>query len=323
MADISEQKLSGALKKIRKTRFSFELLPPPKGKDIRYIYDRIDPLMEFDPLYINITYHREEVVYRKVRGELLEKRTVWKRPGTVAISAAIQHRYQVMVVPHLICGGFTREETENALIDLNFLGIHNILAVRGDPPAGSGPFVPEEGGHAHALGLVQQIMDMNRGIYLDPDLAEPAPTDFCVGVAGYPEKHAEAPNFESDLHFLKKKIDAGAEFIVTQMFFDNEKFFAFEKRCREAGIDVPIIPGIKPLSTKRQLNLLPGTFHTDLPEELVKEVLKCKDDKEVYEAGIEWGIRQTRELIAHGVPVVHFFTMGKAENVRKIAEKTF
>jgi len=323
MADISEQKLSGALKKIRKTRFSFELLPPPKGKDIRYIYDRIDPLMEFDPLYINITYHREEVVYRKVRGELLEKRTVWKRPGTVAISAAIQHRYRVMVVPHLICGGFTREETENALIDLNFLGIHNILAVRGDPPAGSGPFVPEEGGHAHALGLVQQIMDMNRGIYLDPDLAEPAPTDFCVGVAGYPEKHAEAPNFESDLHFLKKKIEAGAEFIVTQMFFDNEKFFAFEKRCREAGIDVPIIPGIKPLSTKRQLNLLPGTFHTDLPEELVKEVLKCKDDKEVYEAGIEWGIRQTSELIAHGVPVVHFFTMGKAENVRKIAEKTF
>ena len=323
MADTSEQKLSEALKKIRRTRFSFELLPPPKGKDIRYIYNRIDPLMEFDPLYINITYHREEVVYRRVRGELLEQRTVWKRPGTVAISAAIQHRYKVMVVPHLICGGFTREETENALIDLNFLGIHNILAVRGDPPAGSGPFVAEEGGHKHALGLVQQIMDMNRGIYLDPDLAEPAPTDFCVGVAGYPEKHAEAPNFESDLHFLKKKIEAGAAFIVTQMFFDNEKFFAFEQRCREAGIDVPIIPGIKPLSTKRQLNLLPGTFHTDLPEELVKAVLKCKDDKEVYETGIEWGIRQTKELIAHGVPVVHFFTMGKADNVKKIAEKAF
>ncbi len=323
MADTSEEKLSEALKKIRRTRFSFELLPPPKGKDIRYIYERIDPLMDFEPLYINITYHREEVMYRKMKGGLLQKRTVWKRPGTVAISAAIRHRYKVMVVPHLICGGFTREETENALIDLNFLGIHNILAVRGDPPAGSGPFMPEEGGHEHALGLVQQIMEMNRGKYLDPDLAEPAPTDFCVGVAGYPEKHAEAPNFESDLHFLKKKIEAGAAFIVTQMFFDNEKFFAFEKRCREAGIDVPIIPGIKPLSTKRQLNLLPGTFHTDLPEELVKAVLKCKDDKEVYETGIEWGIRQTKELIAHGVPVVHFFTMGKADNVKKIAEKAF
>ena len=323
MSNTPEQKLSEALKKIRRTRFSFELLPPPKGKDIRYVYERIDPLMEFDPLYINITYHREEVVYRKVRGEYLEKRTVWKRPGTVAISAAIQHRYKVMVVPHLICGGFNREETENALIDLNFLGIHNILAVRGDPPAGSGPFVPERGGHEHALGLVQQIMNMNKGIYLDPDLAEPSPTDFCVGVAGYPEKHAEAPNFESDIHFLKKKIEAGAEFIVTQMFFDNEKFFSFEKRCREAGIDVPVIPGLKPLSTRRQLSLLPGTFHINLPEPLVKEVLKCKNREEVYEVGIEWAVQQTRELIAHGVPVVHFFTMGKADNIRKIAEEAF
>ncbi len=323
MTDITEQKLSEALKKIRRTRFSFELLPPPKGKDINYIYERIDPLMQFDPLYINITYHREEVVYKKVKGGLMEKKTVRKRPGTVAISAAIQHRYGVMVVPHLICGGFTREETENALIDLNFMGIHNVLAVRGDPPAGSGHFVPEEGGHAHALELVQQIMNMNRGKYLDPDLQEPSPTDFCVGVAGYPEKHVEAPNFDSDLHFLKKKIEAGAEFIVTQMFFDNEKFFAFEKRCREAGIEVPIIPGIKPLSTKKQLNLLPATFNINLPEALVKEVLKCKSNDEVYEVGVEWGIQQTRELIAHCVPVVHFFTMGKADNVRRIAEESF
>ncbi len=323
MDDLSGKKLSDALQELQGTRFSFELLPPPKGRDIRYIYERIDPLMEFEPLYINVTYHQEEVVYRQVGEGLLERRTVWKRPGTVAISAAIQHRYKVMVVPHLICGGFTKEETENALIDLNFLGIRNVLAVRGDPPRGVGAFVPEKGGHAHALDLVRQIVDMNRGVYLDPELQEPSATDFCVGVAGYPEKHAEAPNFESDLHFLKEKVDAGAEFIVTQMFFDNRKFFEFERRCREAGITVPIIPGLKPLSTKRQLTLLPSTFHINLPEELVKEVLKCKDDRQVYEVGIEWGIAQTRELIAHGVPVVHFFTMGKADNVRRIAAETF
>ncbi len=323
MNDLTDIKLSEALKGLSSTRFSFELLPPPKGKDIGYIYERIDPLMEFDPLYINVTYHQEEVVYRKVKEGLLERRTVWKRPGTVAISAAIRHRYKVMVVPHLICGGFTREETENALIDLNFLGIRNVLAVRGDPPRGSGTFVPEKGGHAHALELVQQIINMNEGIYLDPDLVEPSATDFCVGVAGYPEKHAEAPNIESDIHFLKKKVEAGAEFIVTQMFFDNERFFEFERRCRAAGITVPIIPGLKPLSTRRQLTLLPSTFHISLPEELVKEVLRCRDDREVYEAGIEWGIQQTRELIAHGVPVVHFFTMGKADNIRRIARAAF
>ncbi len=306
-----------------KTLFSFELLPPPKGQGIEYIYRIMDSLMEFDPAYVNITYHQEEVVYRKVKKNLLEKRVVWKRPGTVAISAAIKYKYGVMVVPHLICGGFTREETENALIDLNFLDIHNVLVVRGDPLTGSKVFVPEEDGHEHAIDLVKQVIKLNQGIYLDPELVNPQPTDFSVGVAGYPEKHPESPNFESDIHFLKKKIEAGAEYIVTQMFFDNRKFFEFEDRCRKAGINVPVIPGIKPLSTLKQLTYLPKTFNIDMPETLVKEILKCKTNEEVYELGIEWGTQQARELIAHGVPVIHFYTMGRTDNIRRIAENVF
>ena len=306
-----------------KTLFSFELLPPPKGQGIEYIYRIMDSLMEFDPAYVNITYHQEEVVYRKVKKNLLEKRVVWKRPGTVAISAAIKYKYGVMVVPHLICGGFTREETENALIDLNFLDIHNVLAVRGDPLTGSKVFVPEEDGHEHAIDLVEQVIKLNQGIYLDPELINPQPTNFSVGVAGYPEKHPESPNFESDIHFLKKKIEAGAEYIVTQMFFDNRKFFEFEDRCRKAGINVPVIPGIKPLSTLKQLTYLPKTFNIDMPETLVKEILKCKTNEEVYELGIEWGTQQAKELAAHGVPAIHFYTMGRTDNIRRIAENVF
>ncbi len=290
---------------------------------MEYIYKIMDSLIEFDPAYVNITYHQEEVVYRKVKGNLLEKRVVWKRPGTVAISAAIKYKYGVRVVPHLICGGFTKEETENALIDLNFLDIHNVLVVRGDPPAGSKVFIPEEGGHEHAIDLVKQVINMNKGVYLDPELINPQPTKFTVGVAGYPEKHSESPNFESDIHFLKKKIEAGAEYIVTQMFFDNRKFFEFEKRCRKAGIHVPVIPGLKPVSSLKQMTYLPKTFNIDMPEELIKEMLKCKTNAEVYELGIEWGIQQSRELIAHGVPVLHFYTMGRTDNIRRIAENVF
>lgn len=316
-------KIIEILKDSKNTLISFELLPPLKGDTIEGIYDTLDPLMEFKPPYINITYHQEEVVYKKINNKLVERKTIWKRPGTVAISAAIKYRYKVIVVPHMICGGFTREETENALIDLNFLGVNNVLAVRGDPDPESKIFIPEEGGHAHSIDLIRQIMDMNNGKYLDEELQQPAPTDFSVGVAGYPEKHPEAPNLESDLHFLKKKIEAGAEFIVTQMFFNNVKYFEFVHNCRKKGIEVPIIPGIKPISMKSHLNYLPKTFNIDLPEELVREVLKCKTQDDVKEVGIEWSVNQSKELIDAGVPVLHYYTMGRSDNIVKIAKAVF
>ena len=317
------EKVTEILSKSDKTLISFELLPPLKGDDIDSIYQTMDPLMEFQPPYLNITYHQEEVVYKKINHNMVERKTIWKRPGTVAISAALKYRYKVIVVPHMICGGFTREETENALIDLNFLGVSNVLAVRGDPNSESKHFVPEEGGHVHAIDLLKQIVNMNKGIYLDEELQHPAPTDFSVGVAGYPEKHPEAPNLESDLYFLKKKIDAGAEFIVTQMFFNNDNFFSFVDNCRKKGIDVPIIPGIKPISIRDHLNYLPRAFNIDLPDILVKEVLKCKTPDAIREVGIEWAIEQSKELIAKNVPVVHYYTMGKSDNIIKIAKAVF
>ncbi len=311
------------LKGTTKTLFSFELLPPLKGEDINSIYDTIDPLMEFKPPYINITYHQEEVVYKKVKENLLEKKTIWKRPGTVAISAAIKSKYKVTVVPHLICGGFTKEDTENALIDLNFLGIHNILAVRGDPINESRIFKPEEGGHHHANELVKQIGNLKKGKYLDDDLIQKTPMNFTIGVAGYPEKHPEAPNMKSDIHFLKKKVEAGAEFIVTQLFFDNQKFFDFVHLCRDSGINVPIIPGIKPLSTLNHLNYLSKTFSIDIPEILVKEVLKCKNNSEIKQVGVEWATQQSKELVNFGVPCLHYYTMGRPDNIRNIAKAVF
>ncbi len=311
------------LNQSEKTLISFELLPPLKGDDIDSIYQTLDPLMEFNPPYLNITYHQEEVVYKKINHNMVERRVIWKRPGTVAISAALKYRYKVIVVPHMICGGFTREETENALIDLNFLDVNNLLAVRGDPNSESKIFTPEEGGHVHSIDLLKQIVDMNRGIYLDEDLQHPSPTDFSVGVAGYPEKHPEAPNMESDLHFLKKKIDAGADFVVTQMFFDNTKYFTFVDSCRKKGIEVPIIPGIKPVSLYDHLSYLPKTFNINLPEALVKEVLKCKTQEAIKEVGVEWAIEQSKELVAAGVPVVHYFTMGRSDNIFKIAKAVF
>ncbi len=254
---------------------------------------------------------------------LLEPKIVRKRPGTVAISGAVQNRYQVDVVPHLICGGFTREETEDALIDLNYLGIENVLVVRGDGDAARGRFTPEPDGHGIALDLLKQVMAMNQGNYLDDQIISPSPMNVMVGVAGYPEKHAESPNMDSDLRYLKAKVDAGAAYIVTQMFFDNQRYFEFVKSCRAIGIEVPIIPGLKPISIKKHLNLLPQTFKVDIPMELAREVEKCESNQSVRELGVEWAITQSKELLSNGVPVIHFFTMGRSDNIFRIVDAVF
>lgn len=306
-----------------KTMFSFEILPPLKGQNIETIFDNIDPLMEFNPPFIDVTYHREEYEFKELPNGLLEKRVVRKRPGTVGICAAIQNKYKVDAIPHVLCGGFDKEDTENFLIDMGFLGIDNVVALRGDAVKSETYFKPEPKGNAYALDLVHQIADMNKGVYLDEDIQNTAQTDFCIGVAGYPEKHMEAPNMESDLHFLKKKMEGGADYIVTQMFFDNEKFFAFVKNCREAGITAPIIPGLKPLATQKQLNMIPHRFHVDLPEALIKEVLKAKTKEAVREVGIEWCIAQSQELIKNGVPFLHYYSMGKSDNIHKVARAVF
>jgi methylenetetrahydrofolate reductase (NADPH) len=316
-------KVNEAIERADKTLFSFELLPPLKGQNIEHIESAIDPLMEFNPAFVNVTYHQEEFHYKPLSNGLLEKKTIRKRPGTVGITAAIMYRYRLNVVPHIICGGFNQEETENALIDLHFLGVKNLLVVRGDAQPSMKYFRAEPGGHSHSIDLVDQIMKLNNGKYIEEDLLNATPTNFSVGVAGYPEKHIEAPNLESDLKFLKMKIEAGAEFVVTQMFYDNKKYFDFVDRCRAIGITVPIIPGLKPISTLNHLNILPQTFNIDLPQELVKEVQKCTDNKQIRKLGIEWAIAQSRELIAKGAPVLHFYTMGNSDNIRKIAEAVF
>jgi methylenetetrahydrofolate reductase (NADPH) len=316
-------KVPEILEKANKTLFSFELLPPLKGDSIQTIYDTIDPLIDFNPAYINVTYHREEVLYKSRGDGLLEKKIVRKRPGTVGIAAGIKYKYKVEVVPHIICGGFNKQETENALIDLHFLGIHNVLALRGDTKKDERVFVKEHDGHGYALELVRQVMEMNKGRYLDEELENNSPTNFSVGVAGYPEKHLESPNMDADLHYLKKKVDAGAEYIVTQMFFDNSRYFMFVRHCREAGINVPIIPGLKLINSKRQLSALPQMFNIDLPSALVLEMKKCVSNDSLKQLGVEWTIAQAKELIEHGVPALHFFTMGKSDNVRKVCESVF
>ena len=311
-------KVTEHIKNAKKTLFSFEILPPLKGTSIESIYTSLDPLMEFNPSFVDVTYHREEFVYKKRADGLLERRSVRKRPGTVGICAAIMNKYQVDTVPHIICGGFSKEETENALIDLDFLGIDNVLVLRGDPIKSETYFSAEQDGHKYASELLGQVNEMNNGIYLDEDLKNSAPTDFCIGVAGYPEKHFEAPNMRSDIHFLKKKVEAGADYIVTQMFFDNQQYFDFVNLCRENDITIPIIPGIKPMSTKKQLTLLPQRFHLNVPNPLVDQVLKCKTNEAVRQVGVEWAIQQTKELIEFGAPCIHFYTMGKSDNVQKI-----
>ena len=303
--------------------FSFEILPPLKGQSIQGLFAAINPLMEFKPAFIDVTYHREEYVYKKHENGLLEKRTTRKRPGTVGICAALQHRFEVDAVPHLICGGFTKEETEDALIDLNFLGVDNVLVLRGDAIKSEGSFCPDPDGHAYATELLQQVADMNRGVYLDEELDPAVPTGFCIGVAGYPEKHFEAPSLKADFKYLKQKVDMGAEYIVTQMFFDNQKYFEFVRCCRDQGINVPIVPGLKPLTTKRQLTVLPSIFHIDLPDDLVDAVERCKDNKEAKQVGIEWGIQQSKELIAFGVPCLHYYSMSQSDAVRQIAAAVY
>lgn len=306
-----------------KPLFSFEILPPLKGQNIQSIFDSIDPLMEFNPPFIDVTYHREEYEFKELENGLLQKKIVKKRPGTVGICAGIQNKYNVDAIPHILCGGFTKEDTENLLIDLDFLGIDNVVALRGDAVKSEIYFKPEKEGHAFASELVSQIHNLNNGIYLDADLQNSASTDFCIGVAGYPEKHMEAPSLDSDIHFLKQKIKNGADYVITQMFFDNQKFFEFVAKCRAAGITVPIIPGLKPIATKKQLNLIPHRFSIELPDALIMEVVKAKDNDAVRQIGIEWCIQQSKELVAAGIPVLHYYSMGKAANVKAIASSIF
>ncbi|MCX6273842.1 MAG: methylenetetrahydrofolate reductase [NAD(P)H] [Bacteroidetes bacterium] len=305
------------------TLFSVEILPPLKGKSIQSIWDILDPIMEFNPAFIDVTYHREEYVYKTRENGLLEKFSIRKRPGTVGICSAIMNKYKVDTVPHIICGGFSKEETENALIDLSFLGINNLLMLRGDAIKTESNFIPDPNGHHFALDLVKQAVNMNNGIYFDDELKEVSPSDFCIGVAGYPEKHFEAPSMKSDLKYLKAKVDAGAGYIVTQMFFNNQRYFDFVNQCREAGITVPIIPGLKAITTKKQSTGLPKTFHIDLPDDLLDEIEKCKTDKEVKEVGIQWCIQQCKDLIRFGVPCLHIYTMGNAEITTRVAKAIF
>jgi len=307
----------------KRTLVSFEILPPLKGKSIQSIYDTLDPLMEYKPPYINVTYHGAEFIYKRNSQGTFEKVVVRKRPGTVGICAAIVNRYKVDAVPHIVCGGFTVEETEDALIDLAFLGINNILLIRGDPHKSDSTFVPEPGGHHYALDLVKQAVNMNRGIFLEEDLTDVSPTNFCIGVAGYPEKHYEAPNMKSDLQHLKDKVDAGGEYIITQMFFDNSKFFEFEKQCREIGITVPIIPGIKPITSRKQVSTLPRLFHVDIPNEFAAEVEKTKTEAEAKAIGIEWCIQQCKELVKANVPLLHFYTMSNPGPVKEVVSNVF
>jgi len=304
------------------TLFSFEILPPLKGKSIQSIFDGIDPLMEFKPKFINVTYHREEYIYKERENGLLEKIAIRKRPGTVGICAAIMNKYNVDAVPHLICGGFSKEETENALIDLQFLGIDNVLALRGDSIKTENTFRPHKDGNGYAVDLINQISEMNSGNYIVDDV-QLEPTDFCIGTAGYPEKHFESMNMSTDLHYLKGKVDAGAEYIVTQMFFDNQKYFEFVKACREIGITVPIIPGIKPIKNLNHITFLPKFFKIDFPNDLSRALLKCKDNKAVEQVGIEWGIKQSQELKAAGVPCIHYYTMSNSTSVKAIANEVF
>ena len=305
------------------TLFSFEILPPLKGQNIQSIFDNIDPLMEFKPPFIDVTYHREEYEYKERENGLLQKKIVRKRPGTVGICAAIQNRYQVDAIPHILCGGFTKEDTENFLIDLDFLGIDNVVALRGDAVKNEIYFKPEKDGHRFASELVTQISNLNESIYLDDELQNSTATNFCIGVAGYPEKHIEAPSLDSDIQFLKQKIENGADYIVTQMFFDNQKYFDFVEKCRNEGITVPIIPGLKPIATKNQLNLIPHRFKVDLPDDLIREVISAKDNKAVNQIGVEWCVQQSKELIKAGVPVLHYYSMGKARNIVEIAKNIF
>ncbi len=319
-----DMKVTEHIKKAKeKTLFSFEIVPPKKGQNIQELYDNIDPLMEFKPPFIDVTTSREEYVYIPKEKDLLEKKITRMRPGTVGICASLKYKYDVDAIPHVLCGGFTKEETEYVLVDCHYLGLDNVMALRGDARKDQQYFTASNGGNNYATDLVKQINDLNNGKYLHDIVETPYKSDFCIGVAGYPEKHFEAPCLESDIKRLKEKVEAGADYIVTQMFFDNKKYFDFVKKAREIGIDVPIIPGIKPLAVKRHLQILPQIFRLDLPPDLVSAVEKCKNNKEIRQVGIEWSIAQSKELIKAGVPVVHYYSMGKSSNIKAIASEVF
>ncbi|NOR73715.1 MAG: methylenetetrahydrofolate reductase [NAD(P)H] [Draconibacterium sp.] len=316
-------KVIDIINKAESTVFSFELLPPLKGNNTGRMYRTIESLVDFDPKYINITTHRDELEFKEMQDGSIVKRTVRKRPGTVAIAAAIQHKYGIPVIPHILCGGFSKSETEHVLIDLNFLGIENVLALRGDGVKNQHVFKPDPNGHSNANELVAQIKDLQKGQYLEPDLKNNTPLDFCIGVAGYPEKHFESPNKELDLTYLKRKVDAGADYIVTQMFFDNKVYYNFVEKCRKIGITVPIIPGIKPINLKNQLTVLPKLFSIDLPFELASELSKCKNNDDARRVGTEWAIYQSKDLVANNAPSLHIYTYGMSDNVGEIVKAAF
>ncbi|MDE6271866.1 MAG: methylenetetrahydrofolate reductase [Muribaculaceae bacterium] len=308
---------------MNKPLFSFEILPPLKGNSVFKVFNIIDKLKDFDPAYINITSHHSEYVLKEQPDGLLKRVSTRKRPGTVAIAAAIQNKYGIPAVPHIICKGFSKEETEYALLDLNFLGISNLLLLRGDCKSLETVQQDPELYHEHATDLQAQVNLFNQGISLDGTRLEGIETPFKYGMACYPEKHEEAPNFDSDLYWAKKKVEGGASYLVTQMFFDNEKYFRFVERCREAGINVPIIPGIKPIVFRNQLHVLPRVFRCDIPEEMAAEVRKCRTDKEVVEVGVEWTKHQCKELIERGVEGLHFYTFMASESVRRVAAEIY
>jgi len=314
-------KVTQHISEAKETIISFEILPPTKGKSIDSIYNQLDPLMEFNPAFINVTYHRAEQVYKKRNDGSFERVEIRKRPGTVGICAAIMNKYKVEAIPHLICGGFSKEETENALIDLHFLGIKNVLALRGDAAANEKFFTPHPNGHRYSEELVQQILSLNSGHYLEDDIMDGVKTDFCIGVAGYPEKHYEAPNMDTDIYYLKRKLDLGADYVTTQMFFNNEHFYNFVARCQENGIKVPIIPGLKPLTSKRQLTMIPSIFNVEVPVDLYKEMMAAKTDQACDQIGEEWLLAQCKDLLKQKVPVLHFYTLGKPQIVYNVLKK--
>ncbi len=314
-------KVTQHLAEASKTIISFEILPPTKGKSIESIYSHLDQLMEFDPAFINVTYHRAEQVFKKRSDGSFERVEIRKRPGTVGICAAIMNKYKVEAIPHLICGGFSKEETENALIDLHFLGVKNVLALRGDAAANEKFFTAYPGGHRFADELVKQIIGLNNGIYLEEDIMDGVKTDFCIGVAGYPEKHFEAPNMETDLYHLKRKIELGADYVTTQMFYNNKYFYEYLDLCKEHGINVPIVPGMKPLTSKRQLTTIPSIFNVEVPVDLYKEMMNAKTDADCEKVGEEWLLAQCQDLIRNKVPVLHFYTLGKPHVIYNVLKR--
>ena len=306
-----------------KTIISLEILPPTKGKSIDSIYKHLDPLMEFKPSFVNVTYHRAEQVYKKRPDGNFERVEIRKRPGTVGICAALMNKYNVEAIPHLICGGFSKEETENALIDLHFLGIKNVLALRGDAAANEKVFTPHPQGHRFAEDLVRQIVTLNSGHYMEEDIIDGVKTDFCIGVAGYPEKHFEAPNLDTDIHHLKNKIQIGADYVTTQMFFNNDHYYNYVKRCGEHNVKVPIMPGLKPLTNQNQLTMIPRFFNVEVPVDLYDEMMKAKTPEACDIVGTEWLLHQCRDLLKNKVPVLHFYTLSKPNVIYNVLKQLF